>query len=151
MTLTPAPAPVPTYQTPAMSGYGPYGAFPLLPASYQAYPRHNEMPSSDPVESMEDVTLFPRLEEWLTDLDNGVQGHDGHNFALFAPDFLREKYIRISDLEGLTVSDILEICNGMARGTAKKIIDNAARDCKAIRKKEKRRVREMESIAHHYQ
>lgn len=130
----------------------------MLPASpfryhgshSQAYSRHNEMPSSDPVEPMEDVTLFPRLEQWLTDLDNGIQGHDGHNFASFAPDFLREKYIRISDLDGLTVLDVLEMCSGMAKGTAKKIIDIAARECKDIRKKEKQHIREMETMPRHY-
>ncbi|KAE9403461.1 hypothetical protein BT96DRAFT_990323 [Gymnopus androsaceus JB14] len=146
------PAPPPTYQT-AMGGYGPYGAYTLPPASpfrSQGYSRCNEMPSSDPIEPTEDVTLFPRLEQWLTDLDNGMQGHDGHNFALFAPDFLREKYMRISDLDGLTMSDVLEMCSGMARGTAKKIIDIATRECKDIRKKEKQRVREMETMPRHY-
>lgn len=148
-----APPPLPIYQTPAMGGYGPYGAYALPPASpfrLRSYSRRNEMPSSDPVEPMEDVTLFPRLEQWLTDLDNSIQGRDGHNFASFAPDFLREKYMRISDLDGLTMSDVLEMCSDMARGTAKKIIDNAARECKDIRKKERQRAREIETMPRRY-
>ncbi|KAE9383866.1 hypothetical protein BT96DRAFT_982422 [Gymnopus androsaceus JB14] len=92
VTAAPIPqAPLPTYQTPTMGGYGPYGTYTLPPSSPfrpHCYSRCNELPSSDPIEPMEDVTLFPPLQQWLIDLDNGVQGHDGHNFASFAPDFL---------------------------------------------------------------
>ena len=136
-----------------MGGYGPYGAYAQPPASpfrYQGYSGRGRMPSSDPIEPMEDVALFPRLEQWLQDLDNGTQGTDGHNFTSFTSDFLREKYMRISDLVGLTVADILEMCSGMARGTAKKILDNVTRECKAIRKKEKQRAREMETMPRRY-
>lgn len=130
-------------------GYAPYGAPgfmqpPALPFKHRSHSGHDEMPSSDPIESMEDVTLFPRLEQWLVDLDNSPHGLDNHDFASFSPDFLREKYMRISDLDRLTVNELLEICGGMARGTAKKVLECAARECKVIRKKEKQRLQEME-------
>ncbi|KAH7880330.1 uncharacterized protein C8R40DRAFT_1165285 [Lentinula edodes] len=136
-------------------GYAAYGAPgfmqpPASPFKHRSHLGRDEMPSSDPIESTEDVTLFPRLEQWLADLDNSPHGLDNHDFASFSPDFLREKYMRISDLDGLTLNELLEICGGMARGTAKKVVKCAARECKVIRKKEKQRLREMEKMPRHY-
>ncbi|KAJ3811439.1 hypothetical protein F5876DRAFT_75798 [Lentinula aff. lateritia] len=143
------------YHSPMHYGYAPYGAPgfmqpPASPFKHRSHSGRDKMPSSDPMESMEDVTLFPRLEQWLADLDNSPHGLNNHDFASFSPDFLREKYMCISDLDGLTVNELLEICGGMARGTAKKVLECAARECKVIRKKEKQRLREMEKMPRHY-
>lgn len=66
--------------TPGAYGPGPYGPPhmypPISPFGYRHslglhYSRHDEMPSSDGLEPMEDVSLFPLLQQWLTELDNG--------------------------------------------------------------------------------
>ncbi|KAH7867687.1 uncharacterized protein C8R40DRAFT_1178759 [Lentinula edodes] len=109
-------------------GNAPYGAPgfmqpPALPFKHRSHSGCDEMPSSNPIELTEDVTLFPQLEQWLADLDDSPHGLNNHDFALFSPDFLREKYMRISDLDGLTMNELLEICGGIARGIAKKVLE----------------------------
>jgi hypothetical protein len=99
------------------------------------------MPSSDPPEELEDVTIFPRLAQWLADLDAGPRGADGHNFAQFAIIFESEKYFRICDIadSAASVEILMAMCIGMARGTASKILAYAQKDVDVIRKKEGKR------------
>ncbi|KAJ7724614.1 hypothetical protein B0H16DRAFT_1895377 [Mycena metata] len=146
--------------TPVAPGAPPAGMPPFgIPFPYQPYPgqwplyhtpaphpkaRYDDIPSSDPIEEPEDVTLFPRLNNYLQELDNGPRGQDGHDFAQFWPDFEREKYIRIVDLEGMAVKDLKELVPDIAHGTASKLIGYITNDIKAIRKreaKEKKRAR----------
>jgi hypothetical protein len=102
-----------------------------------------DIPSSDPIEELEDVTLFPRLSDWLQTLDEGPRGADGHNFGQFASDFEREKYFRISDVEDVDITTLLAICPGMANGTATKLLAHAKKDTAKIRKKEMKRLRQV--------
>lgn len=158
-----APPVIPGYPyTPGPYGpYGPYSApTPYIhPSQYSPYAHmhsphgyysrrqgQHDTPSSDPMEELEDASLFPRLNTWLQNLDNGPQGHDGHDFASFAPSFEAEKYVRVSDIETLTVEEILTVCPGMARGTATKLTSFAKQECKNVRKKEKLRAKKL----HHY-
>lgn len=134
---------------------GPYG--PPPPHGSHWAPRYgthaptNTMPSSEPpTEDVEDVTLFPRISEWLRNLDDGRRGADGHNFSTFIGYFAEHKYIRISDIaDGLTPADLTKGA-GMAEGTAKRLISYAEADTLAIRKKEKKRVRDEKAHVHHY-
>ncbi|KAJ6610770.1 hypothetical protein B0H10DRAFT_2193239 [Mycena sp. CBHHK59/15] len=145
----PAPQPpiAPMAAIPGMPPFG-YPAFPWH-APWPPYhtpapsskPRYDEMPSSDPVEEVEDATLFPRIHKWLQELDEGVRGHDGHNFAQFADDFEREKYMRIVDLEGLKIKDLKDLIPEIAQGTAAKMLGYAAKDIVSIRKRERKRAR----------
>ncbi|KAJ7185760.1 hypothetical protein C8R46DRAFT_1025722 [Mycena filopes] len=103
--------------------------------------RYGDFPSSDPVEEAEDVTLFPRLEMYLSELDNGVRGQDGHDFSQFLPAFEQEKYVRIADLEGMTVTDLKDLIPDIALGTASKLLGYVTLDVSVIRKREKKRAR----------
>lgn len=108
------------------------------------YPqRHFDIPSSDPIEELEDPTLFPRIGAWLQELDAGVRGSDGHNFSQYADSFEGNKFTRIFQLEELSDDKLVSLCPGMPVGTATLIIAYAKKDVGAIRKKETRRLREM--------
>ncbi|KAJ7040479.1 hypothetical protein C8F04DRAFT_1391666 [Mycena alexandri] len=99
--------------------------------------RYNNIPSSDPIEEAEDVTLFPRLKNYLQELNDGPRGQGGHEFAQFLPEFEHEKYIRIVDLEGgMTVKDVKDLVPNMAQGTASKLLGYVTSDIKVIRKKD---------------
>ncbi|KAJ7115759.1 hypothetical protein C8R44DRAFT_739505 [Mycena epipterygia] len=87
---TPAPPPPPAAPAPAVPP-------PYHTPAPQPRTRYEDVASS-PGDEVEDVTLFPRISNWLQELDSGARGHDGHEFTQFAADFEREKYIRIVDL-----------------------------------------------------
>ncbi|KAJ7749360.1 hypothetical protein B0H14DRAFT_3513627 [Mycena olivaceomarginata] len=118
---------------PLMPGL-PYGMPPFAPwwmSSYQtpAPPpksRYDNIPSSDPIEDVEDVTLFPRITPWLQELDNGPRGHDGHNFSQFAAEFEREKYMCVIDLMDLNAGRLTALAPKMAHGTASKLLSYAS-------------------------
>ncbi|KAG6848686.1 hypothetical protein H0H93_014862 [Arthromyces matolae] len=136
----PFPGFFPGYQVP--QGF-PY--MPLPGPAYQTPTRYHgdfDMPSSDPPEEVEDVTLFPRITSWLEGLDNGVRGADGHHFSRFTEDLEREKFVRICDLADLSdVQELLGLCPGMAHGTGAKLLNYAKKDTNAIREKEQKRLR----------
>lgn len=139
---TPGPYNAPTPYMPPFH----YSPYPHMHSPHGVYSRRQEqsdMPSSDPMEELEDASLFPRLNTWLQNLDNGPQGHDGHDFASFSPSFEAEKYVRVSDIETLTIEEILTVCPGMPRGTATKLVSLAKQECKNVRKKEKLRAKKL--------
>ena len=112
-------------------------------------PFHNNLPSSDPPEEIEDVTLFPRVSDWLQQLDTGSRGTDGHNFAQFIQFFQELKYVCICDIaDNLTADSLITKCDNIAEGTAQKIVSYAKLDTRAIRRKEEKRARG--SKAHYY-
>jgi hypothetical protein len=122
--------------------YPPAFSYPPFPPSHSRS-RYDDIPSSDPPEEFgEDVTLFPRLSQWLVELDESRRGADGHNFSQFVHAFEQEKYFRICDVADLSVADICGIINGIAQGTASKLVAYAKQDTELIRKKEKRRGRD---------
>src|ERR1700678_665380 len=158
-----APPPAPYSQPPNIPAHFPgYAPFGYGPPSYPPYhffgssshgssyhvsspllANHQggaDIPSSDPPEELEDVRLFPRIRQWLLDLDKGMRGDD-HNFSQFAEQFEQEKFNRVSDLVDLTVADIIELCPGIAHGTASKLLSYSKKDTEAIRKKELKRAR----------
>jgi hypothetical protein len=147
------PKPVPAPQPPSMpavtsmASMSPYGYPPApwwppyqTPPAPQALNRYGDVPSSPPQE-IEDARLFPRLESWLRSLDDGPRGADDHNFSQYAPDFQREKYVRVVDLETLQVNDLKHLIPELPHGTATKILAYAMADITRIRKVEKKRLR----------
>ncbi|KAJ7028812.1 hypothetical protein C8F04DRAFT_1188249 [Mycena alexandri] len=123
----------------------PFGIpFPYQPYQWPPYhtpaphprARYDNIPSSYPIEEAEDVTLFPRLKNYLQELDDGPRGQDGHEFAQFLPEFEREKYIHIVDLEGMTVKDVKDLVPDMAQSTASKLLGYVTSNIKVIRKKD---------------
>ncbi|KAJ7288914.1 hypothetical protein C8J57DRAFT_1643222 [Mycena rebaudengoi] len=129
----------PSYPYPSPYPYAPWPPYQTPQAPRHRH--HYDIPSSDPIEEVEDSQLFPRLQNWLQNLDDGSRGRDGHNFIQFADDFDHEKYIRIVDLEGLQIMDLTCLIPGMAHGTAAKIVAYAAADIAMIRKREKKCLR----------
>ena len=130
--------------------YPPAFSYPPPPPSYSRS-RYDDIPSSDPPEEFgEDVTLFPRLSQWLVELDEGPRGADGHNFSQFVHGFEQEKYFRICDVADLSVGDVCGILTGIAQGTASKLVSYAKQDTELIRKKEKRRGRDKRYSRPHY-
>jgi hypothetical protein len=140
------PTPFNSNGFPGYPPYPPYAyppPFHMPPSVLRSDRRYDlDIPSSDPIEELEDVKLFPRLVHWLQDLDDGPRGTDRHNFAQFGPDFEREKYFRICDLEDISVATIMSMCSGIAQGTASKLLGHAKKDAEAIRKKEIKRIRQ---------
>lgn len=134
------PTPYGAYYPPYPSPWNP-SPMPHFPSSssHKYYP---DIPSS-PNEIEEDVEAFPRLLQWLQDLDNGMRGADGHNFTQFHAVLDSEKYFRVCDLADstVTVESLMSLCSGMAHGTASKLLANARRDTAAIRKRESKRNR----------
>ncbi|KAJ7024597.1 hypothetical protein C8F04DRAFT_1301928 [Mycena alexandri] len=91
-------------------------------------------------EIVEDARLFLRLTSWLETLDSDQShGSNKHDFAQFASDFERERYIRVVDLKGLVTEDLKRLIPEIAQGTAAKILAYAKADIKAIRKQERKR------------
>lgn len=101
---------------------------------YGGHAYHDDIPSSDPPEEVEDVTLFPRVSQWLVSLDGGPRGADDHNFSQFVALFEQLKYTRICDIaDNLAADVLLTRCEDMAEGTAQRIISYAKADTKRIR------------------
>ncbi|KAK7035010.1 hypothetical protein R3P38DRAFT_2772057 [Favolaschia claudopus] len=124
-------------------GFSPYWMPPPFPAMTPASNTRRAEQLSSPPEPMEDNRLFPRITDWLGNLDKSEsRGADGHNFLQFVFDFQRERYVRLLDLEHLSVQDLKELSPEMATGTASKLLAYAKADIKKIRKDEKRRMRQ---------
>ncbi|KAJ7346122.1 hypothetical protein DFH08DRAFT_961590 [Mycena albidolilacea] len=147
------PKPVPAPQPPSMpavtsmASMSPYGYPPApwwppyqTPPAPQALNCYGDGPSSPPQE-IKDARLFPRLESWLWSLDDGLRGADDHNFSQYAPEFQREKYVRVVDLETLQVNDLKRLIPELPHGTATKILAYATADITRIRKVEKKHLR----------
>jgi len=145
--LEPQPPAPPTMGFP-QGGYPypftPYGPLSHMPPWGSGYGMHatassSRLPPSSPSgEDIEDVTLFPRISQWLRDLDDGPRG-DGHNFSAWVDYFAERKYMRICDITDGMSSLELSKNSGMAEGTAKRLISYAEADTQVIRKREKRR------------
>ncbi|CAA7260825.1 unnamed protein product [Cyclocybe aegerita] len=145
----PMPYPMFIPPTPAAPGWPPNAQSPyqLMRGSHGL----DNFPSSDPPEVVEDITLFPRIANWLQRLDDGPLGGDGHNFSQFAPFFEAEMYVRISDIaDNLTTESLRVTCPTMAHGTTSHIISRAKADTKAIWREEVRRLRENAHRPQHY-
>jgi hypothetical protein len=156
---TPTPAPgVPTGMYPM--GFNPmmHPFYPMMPGQYNpptpvpppryyqshvsgSSSRHHafEMPSSDPMEELDDITLFPRITDWLTELDRGPLGVDGYDFAQYSDFFATEKYVRICDLADshFTPASLSSACLGMPQGTADKLLNLCKKETVRIRKRAK--------------
>lgn len=115
---------------------------PHSPRTPRHYRRRYQIPSSDPVEELDDPTLFPRVAEWLQELDQGPRGADGHNFTQHGARLEQNMFMRIFQLETLMEEKLVAVCESMAPGTATLIMQYARKDCSRIRKNEAQRLRE---------
>jgi hypothetical protein len=95
----------------------------------------NRGSSSNPMDEIEDPSLFPLVWEWLDKLDQSPLAQDGHNFVHFALNFQQKGFIQISQLtkETLTIDRWTAIIPRMVEGTAGLIIDIATKEVEKIR------------------
>lgn len=151
--MQPPNMPVQTAFLPAPAGYPPhfyhpaYGHMPGFPtfASPGAFRRIANPPHTPGSESVEDIdddiTLFPRVTDWLHGLDNGPHGADRHNFSQYTANFEDNMYFRVNDLEHLSKEDLITMC-AMPPGTANLICKYSRKDCDKIRKEALNKIRE---------
>jgi hypothetical protein len=147
-----APAPgymVPYPQIPPYPMYGnpfsqpPY--MPVTPRTINAYCSAAMSGSSVPqlqavVNTPDDLppSAFPRIQDWLTELDGGGRGSDGQNFAQYSQALLENGYTRIIQLadDGKVESGAKDLaaCAGMPVGIAKLLVKYAIADCARIQR-----------------
>ena len=101
-----------------------------------------DMPSSDPINELDDPTLFPWVTSWLLDLDNGPRGADGHNFSQCALTLETNMFTRILQLEAMSNQELRALCPSIPAGTASLLLQYARGECNSIQKKESRRQHE---------
>lgn len=151
----PEPAPYYPYYPPLPGAhptgpYPPYYVPPPPPAPTHALPLPEPVPRASAlrhgasIDSQDgDVpTLYPKIDEWLLELDTSERGEDGHNFSAFGARLRSEGYMRVIQLadEGdKGVETLQRICPDMKLGTAKVLMKYARIDCKSIRRIERER------------
>ncbi|KAJ7190854.1 hypothetical protein GGX14DRAFT_407609 [Mycena pura] len=139
----PAPYPYPYYLPPGPYPhvYQPQPAPPAVPAAIVNPPPN--VPNADPdSDDDESPTLFPKIDDWLLELDTSDRGEDGHRFHQFGPALRNEGFARvvqILDLGAEGEKELVKICDGMPIGVAKLMMKYAKVDCKKIRKREAER------------
>jgi hypothetical protein len=82
-------------------------------------------------------TVYPRIDEWLTELDSGERGADKQGWAQYAEPLNKNGYTRIIQLLDDKAKDLAEM-TGMPVGMAKLVIKYAKIDADKITKREKK-------------
>ncbi|KAJ7503209.1 hypothetical protein B0H11DRAFT_2273927 [Mycena galericulata] len=136
----PAPYPYP-YHPPAGPYPHAYHPPPPLPPSIPAAPNPPPKLLNADADSDDDEapTLFPKIEEWLLDLDTSERGEDGHGFGKFGKVLRDQGFARVVQIPDLNEKDLMAMCEGMSIGVAKLLIKYAKADCRKIRKQEAER------------
>ncbi|KAJ7659664.1 hypothetical protein DFH06DRAFT_401232 [Mycena polygramma] len=114
-------------------------AAPAPVAVTEQQPRASTLRHGASTESHDDYppTLYPKISDWVLELDMGDRGEDGHQFTSFGTRLESAGYKRISQLVDLAdkgVEVLQRICNDMPEGTAQVILKYARQDCKMLRK-----------------
>ncbi|KAJ7643015.1 hypothetical protein DFH06DRAFT_1477244 [Mycena polygramma] len=133
----PGPYPHAYYQPP------PPPPLPEIPQPPPA-PVHSQLNKTLSIESDDDnPTLYPKIEDWLLELDMSEQrGEDGHHFTQFGPALRKNGIVRVIQIanEGeKAAAIILGMCEGMPVGVARLLMRYAEKDCRRIRKEEEKR------------
>lgn len=153
--VTPTPPPPPQHPYP----YAPYPYYAPPPPPPIATARYGDRygdnaPSSDGLhEELDDQTLYPRISQWLTDIDNGVRGKDDPSHTQYGERLIQKGYKRIIDLENevLVTPSGLERSCGIPEGVAVKLLVWARKDVKNIKDAEKRRLRALKNAPQRYE
>lgn len=132
------PYPYPYYPPPPPHTYPYFPPPPPAPTAPQQSPVRKPKPTTGiDSEEEESPTLYPLIEEWLTELDSGERGQDKQNFAQYGPALRESGYIRLKQLEDEKddgVKMLMEVCDGLPTGTAKLIMKYVLKDCRKIRR-----------------
>ncbi|KAJ7500142.1 hypothetical protein B0H11DRAFT_2189508 [Mycena galericulata] len=126
----PAPGPYPySYYAPPGPYPQPYYPPPPPPPPIPAASPKSAKPSKPSMDSDDDdesPTLFPKIDDWLLDLDTSERGEDGHGFIKFGAALRDQGFARVVQLADLG-------------GVAKLLMKYAKVDCKKVRKQEAER------------
>ncbi|KAJ7924674.1 hypothetical protein B0H13DRAFT_2315189 [Mycena leptocephala] len=140
----PPPGPHPYSYYPPPGPY-PHAYYPPAPAAHPVPAAQNPPKPSNPDADLDDdesPTLFPKIDDWLLDLDTSERGEDGHGFSKFGAMLRNEGFARvvqILDLGAEGEKELMKICEGMTIGVARLMIKYAKVDCRKIRKQEAER------------
>ncbi|KAJ7915844.1 hypothetical protein B0H13DRAFT_1871715 [Mycena leptocephala] len=140
----PPPGPHPYSYYPPPGPY-PHAYYPPAPAAHPVPAAQNPPKPSNPDADLDDdesPTLFPKIDDWLLDLDTSERGEDGHGFSKFGAMLRNEGFARvvqILDLGAEGEKELMKICEGMMIGVARLMIKYAKVDCRKIRKQEAER------------
>ncbi|KAF7337736.1 hypothetical protein MSAN_02247200 [Mycena sanguinolenta] len=124
-------------------GHGPYpGAAyppppPLPPVSPPPPPVQSKLRRTPSAEAYDDPTIYPKISEWLLDLDTSPRGEDGDQFRQYADAFANEGFKRIVELQDKTEDILRRICPGMTTGIAGKLMKYVQIDCRKARQTNK--------------
>ncbi|KAJ7156741.1 hypothetical protein C8R46DRAFT_1226260 [Mycena filopes] len=131
------------------SYYAPTGPYPppYYPPPPAAPPAPIAAPKSpaktaDDSDDNESPTLFPKLDDWLLELDTSGRGEDGHGFSKFGAPLRAQGFSRVVQLTDLGADGektLQEICVRMTLGVAKLLLKYARQDCKKIHRIESER------------
>jgi hypothetical protein len=95
------------------------------------------IPSSD--DSPDFTTDYPRLNDWLRDLDeHATRGRDQQNYIQWASFLMAEGYIRLDDFQQIKSEELHQICEGMNRGTASRLLAYTKEDIERLDKENRR-------------
>ena len=89
------------------------------------------------------LTIYPQIDEWLTELDSGEHGADEQCWAQYAVPLNKNGYMCIIQLIDDEVKDLAEMTS-MPVGIAKLLMKYAKTDSDRITKREKRAQRKVE-------
>ncbi|KAJ7210315.1 hypothetical protein B0H12DRAFT_1157557 [Mycena haematopus] len=141
----PFPYPYPPY-TPypfyPAAGHGPYpgAAYPPPPPSQAPVPSppastKSKFRKTPSVETYDDPTIYPKISEWLLELDTGPRGEDSDHFLQYADTFTSHGFKRIVELQDKTEDALRLICPGMSMGVSGKLVKYVQVDCRKARKR----------------
>ncbi|KAG8942431.1 hypothetical protein FRC03_003220 [Tulasnella sp. 419] len=104
-----------------------------LPVNWNGF----QHPSSYSVDGLGDDIIYPKIDDWLKDLDNHkVRGQDGFNFSQYGPCFKTQKFIwidQLADSQRVSVDKLAEWLD-IEVGVAEIILKYAAVDVKRLKR-----------------
>ena len=84
-------------------------------------------------------TDYPWLNDWLRDLDeHATRGQDQQNYIQWASFLTAEGYIWLDDFQQIKSEELRQICDGMNRGTASRLLAYAKEDVERLDKESRR-------------
>jgi hypothetical protein len=118
----------------------PSSPVPRNPPTTKSSRAHSSSSDEDVVDASSIV--FPLIENWLKDQDeHPIRGQDNHNFARWATPLNDEGFIRLNDLDGLGGQELIDLCPGMKKGMAKRVLEMVNQDIKKIKQSDRKRAR----------
>ncbi|KAJ7239617.1 hypothetical protein B0H12DRAFT_1136011 [Mycena haematopus] len=141
--------PYPFYPT---AGHGPYpgAAYPPPPPPQAPVPSppastKSKFRKTPSVESYDDPTIYPKISEWLLELDTSPRGEDSDHFLQYADAFASHGFKRIVELQDKTEDALRLICTGMSMGVSGKLVKYVQADCRKARKRHEEMLAEFRS------